>query len=74
MKLSSLLDGTSWKTTLSGVCAIVTAVAAAVLAFVDDDPATKVEIATTIAAVMAGVGLIAARDNNKSSEDIGVGK
>ena len=52
----------NWKTTVAGVCAILTAIASAVTALVDGDPSTNMDIAATIAAVMAGVGLIAAKD------------
>lgn len=37
----------------------------------DADPNTNPDWTALIAAVTAGVGLIAARDNDKSSEDVG---
>jgi len=61
----------SWKTTVMGVCAILTAVAGAVKLLVDGDPATNPDWTATLAAVAAGIGLIAARDNDKSSESVG---
>ena len=62
----------SWKTTVMGVCAILTAVAGAVKLLVDNDPATNPDWTAVCAAVAAGIGLIAARDNGVSSEDVGV--
>jgi hypothetical protein len=62
---------TSWKTTVTGVAAILTAVGAALTALFDNDPATNIDIAVTVAAVMSGIGLIFARDNNVTSEDAG---
>lgn len=63
----------SWKTTLAGVAAILTAVGSVLTAFLDNDPTTVVDVGTTVAAIIAGVGLILARDNDKSSEDVGAG-
>ena len=61
----------SWKTTVFGICAILTAVAGAVKLLVDNDPATSPDWTAVCAAVAAGIGLIAARDNSKSSESVG---
>ena len=61
----------SWKTTVMGVCAILVAVAGAVKMLVDNDPATNPDWTAVCAAVAAGIGLIAARDNGKSSESVG---
>ena len=61
----------SWKTSLTGIAAILTAVGAAIMALMDNDPATVIDVAATAAAVMAGVGLIFARDNNVTSEAAG---
>ena len=61
----------SWKTTAAGISAIVAAVAGAAKLMLDADPNTNPDWTALIAAVTAGVGLIAARDNDKSSEDVG---
>lgn len=61
----------SWKTTACGVIAILTAVLSAVKAMIDGDPATVADWGAVSAAVIAGAGLIFARDNSKSSEDAG---
>jgi hypothetical protein len=61
----------SWKTTTAGIAAIVAAVATALVALFDADPMTLPDWGAVGAAFMAGVGLLAARDNDKSSEDVG---
>ena len=48
----------SWKTTLAGVGAILTAVGAALAAQFDADPTTVPDWAAIIAAILAGIGLI----------------
>lgn len=51
------------KTTIAGIGAILVAVGSALVAYFDGDVATNVDFATTIAAVIAGVGLIMAKDS-----------
>jgi uncharacterized membrane protein YhiD involved in acid resistance len=65
------LKNKNWKTTGAGVAAILVAVSAALTAFTDGDPATNIDFAMLISAVIAGVGLICARDGDKTSEAIG---
>lgn len=62
---------TSWKTTAAGIAAIVAALATAVGALFDSDPLSMPDWGAVAAAVMAGVGLIAARDNGVTSEQAG---
>lgn len=62
----------SWKTTVCGVLAAVTAIFNGAIAMLDADAATNPDYAVIIATVIAAIGLIAARDNSKSSEDVGV--
>ncbi len=62
---------TSWRTTTAGIAAIVVAVGTAVGALFDADPLTLPDWGAVAAAVMAGVGLLAARDNKVSSEQAG---
>jgi hypothetical protein len=50
------------KTTLAGIGAILIAVGGALRAVFDGDPSTNLDIASTIAAVTAGIGLIMAKD------------
>ena len=64
----------SWKTTLGGIAAIVAAVATAVSAQFDNDPATVPDWTLVIGMITAGVGLVLARDNDKTSEQVGAGK
>ena len=56
------------KTTLAGVGAILVAVGGALRAAFDSDPATNIDIASTIAAVTAGLGLIWAKDAKDAVE------
>lgn len=50
------------KTTVLGICTILTALASAVMAMLDNDPTTTMDIASVIAACTAGLGLILAKD------------
>jgi hypothetical protein len=49
----------SWKTTLTGVLAILVAVFSAASAAINGHP---VDYAATLAAILAGIGLISAKD------------
>ena len=62
----------SWRTTGAGIAMILTALGTAVAALTDNDPATQVNIGATISAIVAGVGLLMARDNKVSSEEAGI--
>jgi peptidoglycan/LPS O-acetylase OafA/YrhL len=61
----------SWKTSAAGIAAIVVAVASCVQAAFDGNPDTAPNFEVAIAAVISGLGLIFARDNNVSSESVG---
>lgn len=54
----------NWKTTGAGVAAIVVAAGAILTALTDNDPATNPDWAALVAAVIAGIGLICAKDGN----------
>ena len=58
------------KTTLAGVGAILVAVGGALRAAFDGDASTNIDIASTIAAVTAGIGLILAKDADKTAAAI----
>jgi hypothetical protein len=65
-KITEALQGKSWKTTGAGVAAILVAGGAALTALTDADPATHPDWAALIAAIIAGVGLIFAKDSAKA--------
>ena len=65
------LKNKNWKTTGAGVAAILVALSAALSALSDNDPATNIDFALLVSSVIAGVGLICARDGDKTSEAIG---
>lgn len=54
-------------TTIAGIGAILVAVGAAMSAYFDADPATTVDFATTVAAIIAGIGLIMAKDSKDNA-------
>jgi hypothetical protein len=60
---------TSWRTTLSGIAAILITIGEGINAAISGG---DLNVGQAIAAIMAGIGLISARDNNKTSEDVGV--
>ena len=68
----NIFSNTSWKTTGAGISAILIAVGAALSALTDNDPATTVDWGSLSAAFVAGLGLIFARDNDKSSKSLKV--
>jgi anti-sigma-K factor RskA len=67
------MKNASWRTTAAGICAIIVAVATAAGAMFDTDAATNPDWGSTVAAVLAGIGLLAARDNKVTSEQAGAG-
>ncbi len=62
---------TSWKTTTSGIIAIIVAVCGAASVLIDADPTTNPDFSSLIASIIAGIGLISARDNKVTSENVG---
>jgi len=62
----------SWRTTIVGVLTAITLIAQQLLALLDNDPATVFSLDLFIAGLGAmGIGIFA-RDNDKSSENVGV--
>ncbi len=62
----------SWKTTTTGILAIVAALCAAGKSLLDNDPATNPDWSQLAVAITAGIGLITARDANVTSEQQGL--
>ena len=62
----------SWRTSAAGVGAILVAIGSAVTAITDNDPMTIPDWGAVVAAVIAGVGLIFARDAKVSSQQEGI--
>ena len=60
----------SWQTSLAGVGAIMAAVGGALKAQFDGDPTTIADWSSVVPAIIAGVCLLFARDNNKTSEQV----
>lgn len=61
----------SWKTTGAGLGAILVAVGSVLAALTDNNPTTVPDWGALMAAIMAGAGLLFARDNNVTSEEAG---
>lgn len=58
----------SWRTTLAGVGALLVVIGDAVRAVFDGDPATNVNWAVTVPAIITGLGLLFARDQKAHEE------
>ena len=54
----------SWKTTVAGIVTIVIALGSAALTLLDGNSATNPDMGALIAAFVAGIGLITAKDSN----------
>ena len=62
----------SWKTTLCGILTIAASGITLIgMPLLDNDPLTVANYEAFVAAVIAGIGLIVARDNNVTSEAAG---
>jgi len=61
----------SWKTTVAGVGALLVVIGQALQGVFDNDPTTP-NWSVLIPSAIAAIGLIFARDNDKSSEDVGI--
>lgn len=63
----------SWKTTLCGILGIVAAgITMVAVPILDGNPNTVANWGAFSATVATGIGLLFSRDNDKSSEDVGV--
>ena len=62
----------SWKTTTCGILAAVAAgITLVAVPLLDEDPATVANWGAFGATLAVAIGLLMARDNNKTSEDAG---
>lgn len=61
----------SWKTTVCGIGAILAAIGTIAKLLFDGDPMTNPDYAVLVPAILAGFGMIFARDNSKTSEAAG---
>jgi hypothetical protein len=68
----NMISKASWRTTTTGILAIIVALSGALKAELDGDPVTVADWGAVAAAVMAGVGLILARDAKVSSQQEGI--
>ena len=59
----------SWKTSLAGIALVLNAGALVLTALTDGKPETVPDWNAFMASAIAGIGLMFARDYNKSSED-----
>jgi len=62
----------SWRTSAAGLGAILVAIGSAVTALTDNDPLTIPDWGAVVAAVIAGIGLLFARDAKVSSQQEGI--
>lgn len=58
----------SWKTTLAGISTLISIVAHVLNALVEG---TAIDTTVVVTGLTTGVGLLFARDNNKTSEEVG---
>ena len=69
--MSNLL-GASKETTIAGLFAGISLIAGQLYNLFDKDPTTLFDMTTVIAAVGMIIGFWRSRDNNRSSEDVGI--
>lgn len=65
----------SWKTGWLGILAVISAVITGIaVPLLDGNPATSANFEIVIPVVLAGFGVYQARDDDKTSEDVGAGE
>lgn len=62
----------SWKTTAAGIGTILAAIGTVLMGLDKPDGLGGLDWAAISAMLLSGVGLLMARDNDKSSEDAGI--
>lgn len=55
----------NWKTTTAAILTAITAVSSVAIALLDNDPATIPNYEVAVAAIMAAIGLLFAKDGDK---------
>jgi hypothetical protein len=69
----SIFQRTSWKTTTFSITSVLATVLAMIVnPLLDGNPETNPNWTEAMPVILAGLGLLFARDNNKSSKQIGV--
>ena len=71
--LQKLFKG-SWKTSAGGVALILTTLGGALTSLTDGNSATNPDWTLVLGQIAAGIALMKARDNDKSSESVGAVK
>ncbi|HEX8637125.1 MAG TPA: hypothetical protein VF692_03605 [Pyrinomonadaceae bacterium] len=61
----------SWKTTITGILTVAAALAGLALKFFNGEAISSAEITVAAGAIAGGIGLITARDDDKTSEETG---
>lgn len=64
----------SWKTTTTGIIGIVGTTCTMLYEFLTTGSVNSSNIANNVTIIIVALGLIFARDNNKTSEQVGAGK
>lgn len=65
----------SWKTGWLGVLAVASAAITFILTpLLDGNPATSVDLGAVLPTILAGLGVYVARDDDKTSEQVGAGE
>lgn len=73
MEVNKMNFNGSWQPKMFAVLGLITALANAAKALMDNDPSTNVDIPMIMSQVAVCVGLFTARQDNKSSEQVGAG-
>ena len=68
------LKNKSWKTSGAGAAVLLAALSTLLTSLTDNNPATNPDWNVFFAQAAAALGLLFARDNNKSSEQVGASK
>lgn len=64
----------SWKTALMGVGSALSILIILIVALFDGDPATVPAWETAVPGILSALGLMAAKDGDKTSEEVGLGE